>query len=97
MVNEVLTIYESLDLRKTKFFKSSYFYTLNPVGVGETHVESLTGYIARLAEAHCVSVVMLITKGLSKYLEQRGKVVPLKRVRSYLGWLNGAGDMATRR
>jgi hypothetical protein len=34
----------------------SRFYSLSPVGVGTPQVESLSGYIARLAEAHVLSV-----------------------------------------
>ena len=37
----------------------SQLYHLEPVGVGTPEVESLTGYIARLAEAHCVTVYIL--------------------------------------
>ena len=34
----------------------SRFYSLSPVGIGTPQVESLSGYIARLAEAHVLSV-----------------------------------------
>jgi hypothetical protein len=34
----------------------SRLYSLNPIGTGTPQVESLTGYIARLAEAHVLSV-----------------------------------------
>ena len=34
----------------------SRFYSLGPVGIGTPQVESLSGYIARLAEAHVLSV-----------------------------------------
>jgi hypothetical protein len=40
----------------------SRLYNLAPVGPGTIKVESLTGYIARLAEAHCVSPHMLLNK-----------------------------------
>lgn len=33
----------------------SRLYNLEPIGVGTIKVESLTGYVARLAEAHCIS------------------------------------------
>ena len=34
----------------------SKLYPLEPIGLGTPYVESLTGYISRLAEAHCISV-----------------------------------------
>ncbi len=37
-------------------------YHLPPIGIGTPMVESLTGYIARLAEAHCVSAAVLYQK-----------------------------------
>src|SRR5260370_32288739 len=37
-------------------------YSLSPIGIGTPMVESLTGYIARLAEAHCVSSGLLYWK-----------------------------------
>ena len=40
----------------------TYLYRLQPVAVGSAFVESLTGYIARLADAHSVSVGSLLTR-----------------------------------
>jgi hypothetical protein len=34
----------------------SEFYPLAPIGVGTAQVESLTGYVARLAQSHVLSV-----------------------------------------
>lgn len=45
--------------------KRSRLYALEPINVGTAHVESLTGYVARLAEAHCVSVADLVGIELS--------------------------------
>lgn len=49
--------------------KRSYLYHLRPIGVGTAHVESLTGYIARIAEAHCVPTGVLLTRELFPRLE----------------------------
>jgi hypothetical protein len=38
----------------------SRLYSLAPVGIGTPHVESLSGYITRLAEAHVLSVGDLV-------------------------------------
>jgi hypothetical protein len=45
--------------------KRSRLYALEPINIGTAHVESLTGYVARLAEAHCVSVADLVGIELS--------------------------------
>src|SRR5262249_21933986 len=43
----------------------SLLYALEPIGIGTPGVESLTGYVARLAEAHAVSVGDLMGRVLS--------------------------------
>lgn len=45
--------------------KRSRLYALEPVNIGTAQVESLTGYVTRLAEAHCVSVADLVGVELS--------------------------------
>src|ERR1017187_8404506 len=45
--------------------KRSRLYSLEPMNVGTAEVESLTGYVARLAEAHCVTVSDLVGGELS--------------------------------
>jgi hypothetical protein len=46
----------------------SRLYSLEPIGIGTAFVESLTGYTARLAEAHSVSVGDLVGRVLSELL-----------------------------
>ena len=43
----------------------SRLYSLEPMNVGTAEVESLTGYVARIAEAHCVTVSDLVGAELS--------------------------------
>lgn len=50
--------------------KRSYLYHLKPIGGGSAYIESLTGYIARLAEAHSVATGALLA------LELRPRVPP---------------------
>jgi hypothetical protein len=45
---------------KSTLPKRSQLYHLQPIGVGSAYVESLTGYIARLAEAHSVATGALL-------------------------------------
>src|SRR6266545_4936990 len=51
--------YKSWDLIPPALPQHSRLYQLKPIGVGTPMVESLSGYLARLAEAHCVSPYML--------------------------------------
>ena len=48
----------------------SRLYALEPLGVGTPHVESLTSYLARLAEAHCVSLRTLVKQELLPLLKK---------------------------
>jgi transcriptional regulator with XRE-family HTH domain len=42
----------------------SHLYHLVPIGIGTPFVESLTSYVSRLAEAHCVTLSSLVTHEL---------------------------------
>lgn len=64
-IEQTLTEYESWDLTMPAMCRSSRLYSLKPCGIGTSLVESLTGYIARLAETHCVSVGILYTKEIA--------------------------------
>lgn len=44
-------------------------FHLKPIGIGTPYVESLTGYIKRLAEAHSVSVGILLSKEILPTIE----------------------------
>lgn len=73
----------------------SILYNLEPVGLGAPEVESLTGYIARLSEAHCVTVSIIFQSLLAPLLH--GSHVFIQRaggvMRSALT-LNGCGISA---
>ena len=51
---------ELWDLTRPVLPPRSRLYHLEPIGLGTPAVESLTGYLARLAEAHCVSPRQLL-------------------------------------
>jgi len=57
--------YASWDVTLPTLPARSRLYRLEPCGIGTPWVESLTGYIARLAEAHCVSTGILYTKEIA--------------------------------
>ena len=58
-------VYESWNLGSSAALpQRTYLYHMRPLGIGSMLVESMTGYIARLAEAHDVSPAMLLNREL---------------------------------
>ncbi len=53
-------LYDHWDVEMPDIPKRSLLYCLKPVGIGTPQVESLSGYVARLAEAHDLSVGNLV-------------------------------------
>lgn len=45
---------------------------LQPIGIGTLHVESLTGYIARLAQSHCLTTEELLLYEIVPFMDHRG-------------------------
>lgn len=74
--------------------KRSHLYHLRPFGVGTPLVESLTGYVCRLAVAHCVSPSVLIRREILPRLRESDNPSDAKASTfiydSYI--LNGVGD-----
>ena len=58
-------VFDSWDCKRPALLPRSRLYALEPIGVGTSFVESLTGYVSRLAEAHTVSVGDLVGRELS--------------------------------
>jgi hypothetical protein len=54
--------YESWNAVSPTLPQATRLYSLPPIGIGTPMVESLTGYLVRLAEAHCVSAGVLYEK-----------------------------------
>ena len=67
------TVYDSWGAPdpKSTLRKRSYLYHLQPIAVGSAYVESLTGYIARLAEAHSVATGALLALELRPRVPRR--------------------------
>lgn len=55
--------------------RSSLFH-LEPIGIGTPYVESLTSYVARLAEAHSVAVGTLIAAEIKKQFSKAEDIKP---------------------
>ena len=67
----MLPVFETWDLDLKVIPERSRLYSLAPIGIGTAFVESLSGYVARLAEAHAVSAGSLVAKELSGSLKPR--------------------------
>jgi hypothetical protein len=83
----------------------SRLYALEPLGIGTPLVESLTGYVSRLADAHSVSVGNLVGRELSlvgsKPARPFGPFVPRAQTAESHGYCgtrsaNGLGEIAKR-
>jgi AraC-like DNA-binding protein len=101
----MLPSFDSWSLSMPLIPSRSQLYSLEPVGVGTPLVESLTGYVARLAEAHSVSVGDLAGRVLSRLASPKGPIITVaKRAGRIDGHgfhacgyaMNGVTDRATR-
>src|SRR3989441_643143 len=69
MNTSVNPLYERWQLTLPSIPAPSALYALVPLGVGTPLVESMTSYIARLAEAHCVFPGVLMRKVIAPFAE----------------------------
>lgn len=69
-MNKRLDLCRTWDLTLPAHPVHSRLYALEPLGVGAPHVESLTSYLARLAEAHSVSPRTLVKQELLPLLKR---------------------------
>ena len=66
---------ESWSLSRPLLPPRSQLYSLEPIGVGTELVESLTGYVARLADAHSVSVGDLVGRVLADLTHPKDAII----------------------
>src|SRR5260370_35013125 len=64
--------YEEWDMAMPHLPPRSRLYRLEPIGMGTPYVESLTSYIVRLADAHCVTPKALV---MYEILPSQGQAV----------------------
>lgn len=69
-MNRRLDLCETWDLTLPAHPVHSRLYALEPLGVATPYVESLTSYLARLAEAHSVSLRALVKQELLPLLKR---------------------------
>jgi hypothetical protein len=96
-VEKVIEEYEAWDTDTPFLPPATRLYHLPPIGLGTPMVESLTGYVVRLAEAHCVSAGVLYWKEI-RLLADKGNIFTF-RVSNTDGYsthtINGLGAPAT--
>lgn len=63
-------------LKRSNLNPHSRLYHLEPIGVGTQEVESLTGYLIRLAKAHCVQPGRLIARELAPRMNKTTILAP---------------------
>jgi len=72
---QMRSLFDSWSLSSPPLPPRSQLYALEPIGAGTALVESLSSYVARLAEAHSVSVGDLVGRVLSKVPTPQGAIV----------------------
>lgn len=92
---EAISTYISWDLTQPTLPLRSHLYSLQPIGVGTLGVESLTGYVSRLADAHCVPPGDLIAHECRSLVRQPQGKSYLHQVSGSTEVLNGTGQMAS--
>ena len=76
-----IELWEVRDLIPPALPPRSRLFHLEPVGLGTPWVESLTGYIARLAEAHGIETNKLVTREILPLLGRANLTDPLSHGR----------------
>jgi hypothetical protein len=66
--------YQHWDTRRPESPTRSKLYSLAPIGGGTAEVESLTGYIARLAQEHCLTPLTLLSKIVAGYMSDSFRI-----------------------
>ena len=95
MVTDSLLTYGHWNLTLPICQPRSRLYSLQPIGIGTPQVESLTGYVARLAEAHCVQPGSLIAHEFTSLTSQPHGRSYLHQVSGCTEVLNSTGQMAS--
>lgn len=68
-------LFDSWSLASPSIPARSALYSIEPIGIGTSLVESLTSYISRLAEEHTVSVGDLVGRVLSDQADSGDPII----------------------
>ncbi|MBD2605768.1 TniQ family protein [Scytonema hofmannii FACHB-248] len=69
-----LKLYPSWNTQKPPIPPRSRLYNLEPIGIGTHYVESLTGYVIRLAEQHCITTRQLLLNEIAPLMGRERKL-----------------------
>lgn len=93
-MGEIFSLDNLWDLNLPEVPPRSRLYCLSPFGVGTPYIESLTGYVARLASLHYVNAGTLLAKEFVTLLRQPNSKSYLHGMSSRTEAFNGTGAMA---
>lgn len=98
MESNCLTQYDSWELKEVFLPRRSRLYQLEPIGMSTPYIESLTSYIARIAELHGVPPGILMTREIAPLVDklyfQNGANRGFREIFNRSQALNGMGEMA---
>ena len=89
-----LTIYDSWTINYPTIPARSRLFPIEPIGLGTPYVESLTSYLARLAESHTVLLGNLATHQIKPVIPKNYKSRDLFSIKHRTGTVNGTGVIA---
>ncbi|BAU65469.1 TetR family transcriptional regulator [Stanieria sp. NIES-3757] len=92
MQDKIFKKYRSLKLQCTPE-RSSKLYSITPIGIGNSLIESLTSYISRLALAHCVYPGILMERVVSSVIDKKYSSADIHKLYSFTDAINGTGVM----
>lgn len=84
--------YEVWDTEIPEISPRSILYRLSPVGIGTANVESLSGYISRLAQEHSLSPVVLLKNSVRDLSELPKTLLQNSISAGFAGSLNGFSE-----
>lgn len=84
--------YEIWDLEIPAISPRTILYDLPPIGIGTREVESLSGYISRLAQEHRLSPVILLKNSVQDLSELPKSILQNSISTALAGGINGFGE-----
>ena len=94
LANNQLTIYDSWDMDYPSLPTRSRLFQLEPIGVGTPYVESLTSYLARLAQAHTLLLGDLVAREIKSIVPKTYRSKDLFCTKHPSGTANSTGAVA---
>lgn len=86
---------EALGIAPKSTTPRSRLFHLEPIGVGSAFVESLSGYVARLAEQHRVTTYHFFSKEIALHLHKPGRITSYINFESFAKAVNGTCGLSS--